>query len=133
MKAPIILLLSTLLLAGCKVKSPNDQAINMLNEFYTAYIVLCETSHSDDARQGLLEKYCTANCLRQLEAAELDYDPIINAQDCNAAWLDSLAVDKDPAGANVFVVSYASPYGGKTSIRLALTEETNGLKINSIL
>ncbi|MDR2496627.1 MAG: YbjP/YqhG family protein [Tannerellaceae bacterium] len=133
MKAKTFVLLLTLLCAGCKAQSRDEQAINMLNEFYRAYISLCDTSASEDQRQALLHKYCTENCLRELEAADLDYDPIVDAQDCDAAWLRSLAVGKVHGQAKLFEVSYTAPYSGKIVIRLALSEERNGLKINSII
>ncbi|MDR2499106.1 MAG: YbjP/YqhG family protein [Tannerellaceae bacterium] len=132
MKTKLFVLLLAVLFADCKAQSRDEQAINMLNEFYRAYFSLCETSFSANDRQALLHRYCTKNCLRELEAADLDYDPFVDAQDCNAAWLRSLSVGKVHGQANIFEVSYTAPYSGKIVIRLALSEERTGFKINSI-
>ena len=72
--------------------------------------------------------------LKKLSDEEVDYDPILNAQDCDFDWLRDLSVTKDSDMANVYIVSYSpgSEYEN-VEIRLVVVKDEKDYKIDSIL
>ena len=61
----------------------------MLKEFYTQYITAF--SRMSDLT-NIKEKFLTEELRKRLDIAKLDYDPFLNAQDCDKAWLKNLEV-----------------------------------------
>lgn len=117
--------------------TPADkQVVAMLREFYTAYMTeFPEISPSHDQKlKAILKKYCTANLIKKFPklADQIDADPILNAQDSDAAWTKTLEITKDPKKAGVFTVSYRD--GGNTSstIHLLVVKQKDGYKVDAV-
>ena len=90
----------------------NQKAIQMLKEFYTAYItegIEGSGRESVQRSQQILKKYVTAGLLDKISNdTQLDYDPFVNAQDFFDNWLKTLKVTKDESQQYVFNVSFFS-------------------------
>lgn len=84
-------------------------AAEMLREFYTLYIT--ENSKVSDfdaaAVKNIKNKYVTERLIMELEKAILDYDPFLNAQDCETSWIKTLEIHPDTTLENTWEVSYA--------------------------
>ncbi len=138
-KFPLFLQLAFTLtiLGGCNLHFTNedDEAATTINEFYTKYMTTCaKWSTSQKKLEALKLKYLTPKLLKKLSDEELDYDPILNAQDCDFDWLRDLSVTKDSDMANVYIVSYSpgSEYEN-VEIRLVVVKDEKDYKIDSIL
>lgn len=139
----IFLLTSSIPFSNCKSvqspdKSSDDQILAMLKSFYTSYITEVAESGNDKTLETVKSKYCSDNLLRkiktQIENEELDYDPFINAQDSDKAWLKTLSITKDPHKLNIFVVSYTDNYTGKpVTVKLSVIKFKGLYKIDAII
>ncbi len=89
----------------------NDEAIAMLNEFYSIYIPTVESSMDEKAIIEVQDKYCKASLLIKIRNRELKYDPFLNAQDADQAWLQSLNIEA--VGNHEFKVTYISSFDGE--------------------
>jgi Tfp pilus assembly protein PilN len=115
-----------------------EQVVNMLTDFYTGYITIIAKGPMDyeDKLIALKEKCCTKKLLDKVAEDfknELDYDPFINAQDSDVAWLKTLSVVKEPQKENTYSVSYRSNDTTKVVIHLRVIKQDDLFKIDGIL
>lgn len=104
-------------------------AIALLN-FYNKYIPLCSHTGTADKIEEQRNKICTAKCRKWLENEELDFDPFLNAQDCDPAWSKSLKIYPKTNG--VFEVIYEISPDQKNRITLYTVTENDDVRIDSI-
>ena len=118
--------------------SDEEQVVNMLTDFYTGYITIIAKGPVDyeDKLIALKEKCCTKKLLDKIAEDfknELDYDPFINAQDSDVAWLKTLSVVKEPQTENTYSVSYRNNDTTKVVIHLLVVKQGSLFKIDGIL
>lgn len=110
------------------------QVVKMLKAFYVSYIT--ENSKMPVNIKSVVairKKYCTANFINKIEKQELDYDLILNAQDCDLEWLKTLSVTKDTKRSYTYVVSYIDNYSKKrNTINLVVVKEKEVFKVSLI-
>lgn len=71
-----------------------DSAIVFLTNFYSNYIKEgIRNSPNEKALNSLKEKYLSKKFLSRLSNKELDYDPVINAQDFIEQWLETMNIE----------------------------------------
>lgn len=109
-----------------------DSGTKFLKSFYEEYIsACCELPQDENILENIKKKYLSNNLYNQLNIAELDYDPFLDAQDCDIEWIKTLEVkpiqDKD----NVYQIFYNDGYSRKGTT-LSLTFENGIFVINSI-
>ena len=142
MKAPTItvcLLFTFLLIPNQYLKAQGDDfesdPILMLKEFYTRYISICSTGKAGDLA-SIREKFCTRDLLNEIygkQAELLDYDPFLNAQDCDIKSLKTLEVKRDDKDQNIFIVTYVWPSDNKTiSIKTGVIKVRDTYKISKL-
>jgi hypothetical protein len=127
-----------LLINGCgqaQTKSSDEQAIKILNEFYSNYIIENSKSQIDQKTiNSLKSKYCTSRLLNKIKIEDLDYDPFLNAQDCDAEWLKTLTITRDSRKPNFYIISFVDNLSNKKNyIRLSVIKEKDTYKIDTIL
>jgi len=115
-------------------QSSDSQIVATINSFYIAYITENAKMPVNEAKvDSIKNKYCTAQLVDTLNNKELEYDPFLDAQDCEASWLNSLLVEKDPNLNYVFKVSYLDSYNNtRTVIKLAVVQVGTEYKIDEI-
>jgi len=69
---------------------------------------------------SLKNKYFTQKLQAKLKNLNLDYDPILKAQDCDKKWLEKLIIIPDKEEQNTYIVSYPDTYN-KTDVRIRLS------------
>ncbi|MDR0605080.1 MAG: hypothetical protein LBG80_12325 [Bacteroidales bacterium] len=111
----------------------DEKVVRALTEFYTAYISECDNPDGSIERiDSLRNKYLTKTLLTRLEAKDLDYDPILQAQDCDQKTIRTLEIDAEQK--NVYIVCYTSPHNSqKTRIKLLIVEWRGSYLIDDIL
>lgn len=140
MKLILTLLFVATAITSKAQNSSSDQAINMLNRFYTAY--MSEFSSSHDLRTiqhdllSLRQKYCTSTCLKQYQklVEETDSDPLIKAQDSDKDLLKTLKIKRNLNKPNLYTVSYIAinDNNEKVVINLIVINQNGLPKIASI-
>ena len=115
-------------------KSNGDEIKKMLIEFYTSYIIENSKMPVDNDKINFIKrKYCTDNLIRKVKKQELDYDPILNAQDCDREWIKTLSVLKDSKKKNVYKISFKGVYNEKCNIvNVLVVKENNIYKIDNV-
>ena len=112
--------------------APKPTAEASLMDFYRQYITLNARMPVDlKTIDQLQQRYCTTHCLQWIKNDEdLDFDPFLNAQDCDSTWTQSLQV-KNKSG-NVYEASYNG--GPETTYRITLftTTKNDSIKIDSL-
>jgi hypothetical protein len=119
-----------------QVDNGEENAIQTLKEFYTAYISACDSPGSSKAMDSIRKKYLTKALLNKLEdpELELDYDPILQAQDCDKGTIQTLEIEPETGQRNVYNVCYTWPSANQiTCIKLLLTEDGETYLIDDIL
>jgi hypothetical protein len=110
-------------------------ATKMINSFYSEYITQCSSSATDDAagRNAIIEKYCTAELTSKVKNSDPDFDPFLNAQDCDIAWLKTLTITQDENNKDTYYICYtAAPGEEPNCIDLKVIEEKGRFKISSV-
>jgi hypothetical protein len=111
-----------------------EKAVHTLEEFYTEYISACDSpAGNGEAMTAMKNKYLAKALLEKLEGADLDYDPLIQAQDCDGETVKTLEIKPDAEQENVYSVCYTWSDGEKICIRLLLTEVDGSYLIADIL
>jgi hypothetical protein len=141
MKTKVLLLISIGIMItniiNCKYNRqiyPEDQILNSLKQFYTNYIIEIDKMPLDEVKiKKLKEQYCTSKFITKLEEQDLDFDPFLNAQDCNIEWLKTLSIKKDTIKTNQYLVSYKDIYSNsQITIDIFIAKDNNAYKIDSI-
>lgn len=118
--------------------SEDQQIRDMLKEFYTSYITQMAEKLPLDIKKinSIKKKYCTVRLLKEIENDEdLDYDPLIDAQDADVAWLKTLSIKNNIGIPNGYIITYesSSKYDTeKASIKMTVVKEKDGYKIDSV-
>jgi hypothetical protein len=83
-------------------------------------------------RTSIINKYLTKALLNKLE--DSDYDPIIQAQDCDKEMIKTLEIKLETGQKNVYSVCYTwANDNQRACIKLLLTEENESYLIDDIL
>lgn len=111
--------LLTIIVGGCKQKSRNP-AEETLREFYTQYITECAGNYNSDVINNIMAKFVTKELTQKLKTLELDYDPFLNAQDCDTTWLKTLEINpvQGPGMDDAYRICY--DYDGVNTVCLTL-------------
>lgn len=113
--------------------SENEKIKKILKEFYISYIN--ESAKNPVSIQNLNKiksNYCTKKMLLKIDSQALDYDPILNAQDCDMEWLKTLSVSRSKK--SVFIVSFIDNYSKtKNSIKLVVIKVNDQYKIDDFI
>jgi hypothetical protein len=106
-----------------KVSSKEKNEIETLNEFYTAYILACCKNNMEKS-DSLTKQYLTDELQTKLKVAffyELDYDPILNAQDCDESTIKTLKITPNTSRENAYNVCYTwTSWEGAESVCIVL-------------
>lgn len=109
-----------------------NKGIEFLKTFYTDYISACSATPQNTADlERLKREFLSEELMEELKVAELDYDPFLNAQDCDISWVKTLQIEVIESGNKDYQVSYNDGYGIKTII-VSLQEKNDKLRINKI-
>ncbi|WP_123983090.1 hypothetical protein [Chryseobacterium sp. G0201] len=89
----IIFLLTLISLQDCK--GQNDKKIKELNKFYSLYFSAMENvdNTSENDLDLIKRKYMTSQLYEKLKKINMDYDPVINAQDVDSNWQKSIDIN----------------------------------------
>lgn len=116
--------------------SEDQQIRDMLKEFYTSYMTQISEGKDLKTARAIPKKYCTIGLLKAIENdKELDYDPLLSAQDADVVWLKTLSIKKNIEIPNGYIITYesTSKYDNeKASIKLTVVKEKDGYKIDSV-
>lgn len=110
-----------------KPADPAD-AVPTIKRFYTEYIGQWLSDGTDFAAGigAVMERYISPELLDKLQKAGLDYDPFLQAQDCDRSMLDKLTVEPCDDRDNAYTVglwdSFNSRYG-----TIVLTVDADGM------
>ena len=110
----------------------DDIAVATLKAFYREYITAVSTLPGNEVPDSLKREYFTPRLLRKLAAAELDYDPVVNAQDCDESWLGSIVVTPASYNRGVYNVCYKGFRGQSVCILLKVVTEDGACRIDDI-
>ncbi len=80
---------------GCTALAAECDGASRIRSFYAEYIeaCLCKGADSSSRRQTVIERYVAAPLVKRLRGSELDYDPFLQAQDCDRSMLENLTVE----------------------------------------
>lgn len=126
----LVLLLGVAILS-CKSPIKQEQAIQTLKEFYTAYLSERSKFPEDTKKiDSLKNKYLTEELRTKL--LNFDYDLIVNAQDCDKTWINTLSISKDDATDSIYNVCYTDNIYEKC-VKIILVNCKGEYLINNIL
>ena len=117
------------------------QISKTLKDFYTAYFTLQADPYPMEIQgqkiDSLLKKYCTKEFLKfyyKIEGPEeLDWDPFLDAQECDIESLKTISIKKHPQKNDLFYVTYIKLYNKElTTIEVTVIKEKASYKINSL-
>lgn len=113
--------------------SNTEQRLKM---FYTYYMLFNDQPlPAKTISKDTLRKYCSASFLKKMHAdKELDYDPIVQAQDYDKQFVKTLQVASiGKAGEQKYCVSYWYPFANKRdSLIVYMAPEAGFMKIKSV-
>lgn len=112
----------------------NDTAIKMIRSFYSEYITINNEVSVDEARLAAIKKkYCTARLLSALQQEEMDYDPFLNAQDCDTSWIRTMSVKHDVLENDIYHVQYKDVSTQENiRVKLKLNHENGEYRIDKV-
>lgn len=110
--------------------------MKMLREFYTLYITENDKMKRDDLRIATIkEKYVTQKLIAKIDSAmlyyNLDYDPFVNAQDYDTAWIKTLEIAPVPERTNTFDICYTYNRNSKSCTTVVLVESEGKYMIDN--
>ena len=106
-------------------KEETDEATKMILEFYDKYIRLQDKMLCHDCQEELIrikKRYLSNKLIKKIKPTEdRDIDFIVNAQDTNLKWLDSLKVKKiNSKRYNVYLFNfYENRYDDSIQLKVA--------------
>lgn len=112
------------------------RGMEMLREFYTLYITENDKKKRDDLRIATIkEKYVTPKLIAKIDSAmlyyNLDYDPFVNAQDYDTAWIKTLEIAPVPERTNTFDICYTYNRNSKSCTTVVLVESEGKYMIDN--
>lgn len=112
------------------------RGMEMLREFYTLYITENDKMKRDDLRIATIkEKYVTPKLIAKIDSAmlyyNLDYDPFVNAQDYDTAWIKTLEIAPVPERTNTFDICYTYNRNSKSCTTVVLVESEGKYMIDN--
>ncbi len=121
MKKTFIAAIVWLAVAGCAGPEENVEA--KLHHFYTWYITTNDTLKTGKVSADTLGKYITTTYRERIAAdSELDYDPLLSAQDYDKKWVNTLTISKATAGREkIYRVSFLTDEKEKISHNIVVT------------
>jgi hypothetical protein len=123
-----------LLLASCNQPEENIEA--KIRDFYSWYIIVNDTTDGKNVSKDTLAKYCTERYLEKFyNDSDIDYDPIISAQDFDKKWVNTLTIAKATAGRDkIYRVSFLTDEKNKISHNIVVTmgKEDGAWKIDYV-
>lgn len=115
---------------------PNNSAnkrIIRLKKFYTLYISEMSKDEINLRKvDSLKTSACSIGFLDYLNEEALDYDPFINAQDCNISWLEDLTINESNKDKNKYLVCFNKSISDSICVKIELKLENGEYKINNI-
>lgn len=110
--------------------------MEMLREFYTLYITENDKMKRDDLRIATIkEKYVTPKLIAKIDSAmlyyNLNYDPFVNAQDYDTAWIKTLEIAPVPERTNTFDICYTYNRNSKSCTTVVLVESEGKYMIDN--
>ena len=85
----------------------------------------------DTELDALERAHMTRKLYNRLKRAQLDYNPVLNAQDCDESWLETLVIESEERMPGVYRVSYSDGYG-TTHIHLRVEVGGDGCRVSEI-
>lgn len=121
MKKIFFAAVAVLLAMGCA--GPEEDVEAKLQHFYAWYITTNDTLKTGKVSADTLEKYITAAYRERIAGdSELDYDPLLSAQDYDKKWVNTLTVSKATAGREkIYRVSFLTDEKEKISHNIVVT------------
>ncbi len=121
MKKTFIAAITWLAIAGCA--GPEEDVEAKLKHFYSWYISTNDTLKTGKVSADTLEKYITAAYRERIATdSELDYDPLLSAQDYDKKWVNTLTISKATAGREkIYRVSFLTNEKEKISHNIVVT------------
>lgn len=114
------------------IKIVKDKNIEFLENFYTNYIsASCDLPEKIRILENLKKNSISEELIKKIDIAELDYDPFLDAQDCDNNWIKTLKVQSIQDKSNVYQVSYNHGTNKKKTI-LSLVNKNEKFVINNI-
>lgn len=112
------------------------RGMEMLREFYTLYITENDKMKRDDLRIATIkEKYVTPKLIAKIDSAmlyyNLDYDPFVNAQDYDTAWIKTLEIAPVLERTNTFDICYTYNRNSKSCTTVVLVESEGKYMIDN--
>jgi hypothetical protein len=110
-----------LAVAGCA--GPEEDVAAKLQHFYSWYISTNDTLKTGKVSADTLEKYITTAYRERIASdSELDYDPLLSAQDYDKKWVKTLTISKATAGREkIYRVSFLIDEKEKISHNIVVT------------
>lgn len=110
-----------------------DSALVMLRRFYTEYIA----GWDRDDKEEVLRRYLTPRFFDRLQRMytelELDYDPFLEAQDCDESVLKNLRIERDSVRPDVYRILLWDNFNRKyRKAELLLIHGADGYRIDGI-
>lgn len=111
---------------SCKPVNTSDKNIEILQVFYKQYIIE-QSKMLDNKREkidSLKSIYCSNELLTTLSKLELDYDPYLDAQDCDESDLKRMSIEIENADSAIYRVMFAiiNPAYTRRIIRLKMAD-----------
>lgn len=108
-----LFILTIILFQSCsgQVKNENNQKnVEFLKNFYHEYVTKTNDPNNGHMVFPILKKYCTKDLydslVRKMKTYEIDFNPILYAQDFHVSLLDNLNIIQDSLKTNSYIVSY---------------------------
>lgn len=120
-RVAIILSLLAMVWGACG-RQNGKTAEDTIREFYWHYITqsakVSDYNPADVDR--VMKTFLTEDLIRRLETAGLDYDPFLDAQDCEISWLYTFKIHPDTMRENTYDVSFQYDALQRSCIKLSL-------------
>ena len=114
--------------------SDDKEIVEMLKTFYKEYITENDKMPLNELKISIIKKkYCTKKLLEKIAKDDLDYDPLVNAQDISQYYLKTMKITKEPKKTNTFQVCFTNEYNKKPfCVKLLIINTKEGFKIDTI-
>lgn len=126
------LLLGLNLCAASVYDSELEREILLIRSFYNSYITAsCKLPEDINSLEIVKNRFLTKRLLKELNSSELDYDPFLDAQDCQEDWLKTLKVIPDDDIKDNYIACYKFQ-NRLRCVRLILSTKTKNYQIDNV-